>query len=147
MLSWPAATGTSALRAPAPNVGVRLRMGKMVIYHIAHRCIFNDQEVTGKYSVDSLGSEGFIHCCGNESDLLEVANHLFRSSEDLVVVRIATNALEAPVRWETAPGDPNIKRLFPHIYGSINMEAVDGIYDLEIDGNGNFVGLREKQIK
>ena len=122
-------------------------MDQMFIYHIANKCGFNAQRVAGKYSVASLESEGFIHCCGNESDLLEVANHLFHSSQDLIVIRIATNALEAAVRWESAPGDPNVNRVFPHIYGSINMEAVDGMHELEIDGSGYFVGLGSRQIR
>lgn len=122
-----------------PNAGVQF----MIIYHITQRQTFEIQGDTGIYRIDSLESEGFIHCSGNEADLLEVANHLYRSSENLIVLRIAADRLHAMVKWEPALGDPIAERLFPHIYGSINIDAVEGYCVLEMDEDGYYIGIQK----
>jgi len=113
----------------------------MVIYHIADRQTYESQAVSGYYSIETLQTEGFIHCCGNEEDLLEVANFIFKGHEDLVVLMINVARLRSQLKWEKAPGDKKPDRLFPHIYGPINLDAVDKLMFLCQDSQNVFTKI------
>jgi uncharacterized protein (DUF952 family) len=51
-----------------------------------------------------------------------VANARFRAAPDLVLLCVAVDRLEAPLRYE--PGDPGSHELFPHLYGPLEVSAV-----------------------
>jgi uncharacterized protein (DUF952 family) len=51
-----------------------------------------------------------------------VANARFRGTDDLVLLCVAVDRLEAPLRYE--PGDPGSDELFPHLYGPLDVGAV-----------------------
>lgn len=107
-----------------------------MIYHLSDRAAWDVAQARGKYSAPSLESEGFIHC--STSDQVEgVANDFFRGEADLLLLCIDENKLHAELRRE-APAHPkpldvsrvNTDRLFPHLYGVLNLDAVVAVYEL-----------------
>jgi uncharacterized protein (DUF952 family) len=69
----------------------------------------------------SLEEEGFIHC-SSDGQMLGVANAFYADvDEPLVVLHIAVDRLEAPVRWENLHGGTEP---FPHVYGPVPVGAV-----------------------
>jgi uncharacterized protein (DUF952 family) len=54
--------------------------------------------------------------------VVRVANARFAGVRDLVLLCVAADRLEAPLRYE--PGDPGSDELFPHLYGPLNADAV-----------------------
>lgn len=87
------------------------------IYHIVSRPLW--EQTTGPYRADSLSTEGFIHCSGEEQ-VAWAANRFYTSASDLLVLTIDTGRLTAELRDEDAGNG----QCFPHIYGPLNQDAV-----------------------
>jgi uncharacterized protein (DUF952 family) len=105
------------------------------IYHITSHALWSNAQQNGRYSADSLTTEGFIHC-SMKAQLLRVANRRYSNRSDLVILEISLSELEPEVRWDPAADQDN--ELFPHVYGPINIESVVGVYNFEPRLDGNF---------
>jgi uncharacterized protein (DUF952 family) len=113
-----------------------------IILHIAPLDDWSQALEAGVYCADSLSSEGFIHCSRPEQ-VLQVANTLFRGKAGLVLLCIDRNLVAAPIRDENLEGGED---RFPHIYGSLNLDAVrqvvnflpgpDGLFELPVELSG-----------
>jgi uncharacterized protein (DUF952 family) len=100
------------------------------------------------YAPDSLRSEGFIHC-STLAQVIDTANRFYRGQEDLVVLYIEKSRLTAELKYEapTMPHGEAAGELFPHLYGELNVEAVERVVDLPCEADGSFQlpdGLRER---
>jgi uncharacterized protein (DUF952 family) len=102
------------------------------------------------YAPPTLAEDGFVRCSPDESTALAVADALFRDAVGpLMVLLIDEEALDTPVRWEPAqPPQPQgasdesgSPKLFPHVYGRINRNAVAGMLEVERDEKGHAVRL------
>jgi uncharacterized protein (DUF952 family) len=101
-----------------------------MIYHITTLVEWHYAESVGAYTAPSLNTEGFIHL-SQQHQILSVANHFYRGVADLVILCVDENLVEAPIIFE-APVHPNPNNplpvseqdQFPHIYGTINLDAV-----------------------
>lgn len=115
------------------------------IYHITTEAAWAEAQTGEDYVASSLDDEGFIHC-STLVQVIPVANAFYRDVEDLLLLCIEVDLLQAEVRWErpappaqhpdgddTLPGD-----LFPHIYGTINLEAVVQTVALMRDDAGDY---------
>lgn len=102
------------------------------IYHICQRKDWEAAQEMGFYRADSLESEGFIHC-SRDDQVAEVANFIFKGMEDLVLLHIDVDKLQAEIRWEGSVGD-----VFPHIYGPIGLDAVTIVNDFAAGEDGIF---------
>ena len=67
----------------------------------------------------TLGDVGFIHACSDLDQVARVRSLFYADRDDLVLLVIDTDRLDAPVRYESADGDT-----FPHIYGPLAIDAV-----------------------
>jgi uncharacterized protein (DUF952 family) len=86
------------------------------------------------FSLPSLESEGFIHCSTLEQ-VVDVANFLAPYDEEMQLLEIDTTKVKPEVRFEDAMQDG---RLFPHIYGPLNRDAIVAIHHLEWDGEDGY---------
>jgi uncharacterized protein (DUF952 family) len=111
-----------------------LRKPSPVILHIATDAAWQRATRAGVYEADSLGTEGFIHC-SDPRQVLWVANTRFRERQDLVLLQIAVAKLDAPLRYENLEGGAD---LFPHIYGPLNMDAIEQATPLLPNTDGGF---------
>ena len=94
-----------------------------MIYHVTTRAAWEQAQAAGEYRAESLATEGFIHC----SELHQVDGVLqryYQGVTDLVLLHIRASALEAKLIYEMAP---SINESFPHIYGPINLDAVEEV--------------------
>ncbi len=121
----------------------------MNIVHIASRLLWEEARQLGRYSPPGLASEGFIHC-STVAQVTAVAGKYYRGQSGLVLLVIDPARLTSTLRWEPPaegahpPGVPS-GDLFPHIYGSLNLDAIVQVLDLEPDAAGGFslpAGLR-----
>lgn len=107
------------------------------LLHFCPRADWLAAQAAGWYEGDTLATEGFIHCSTAEQIHLP-ANALMRGRTDLVLLEIDQNRVTAPVRWEPGdPADPASMR-FPHVYGTIPLEAVVAVHDFPPDADGYF---------
>ena len=91
-----------------------------MIYHITTADWWAQPENQTLYKSPTLAEEGFIHC-SEESQVAGVLERYFAGQQNLVRLSIDTDRLESPLRYEEAP---SIGQVFPHIYGVINLTAV-----------------------
>ncbi len=106
-----------------------------IIYHIVKASDFRKNVIGSMYVPENLLREGFIHCTfGKNTTLLVIEDFFSAISETIYLLKIVTNAVIAPVRFEdAAPSSEGGKKhleaetVFPHIYGSLNLDAVEGL--------------------
>lgn len=77
--------------------------------------------------------EGFIHATKGDALLCEVANRVYPDfSGTLLVLVIDEARVLSPIKYEAAKDG----RLYPHIYGPLNTDAIADIRRMELhDGN------------
>ena len=91
------------------------------VFHVSLPTDLDDAGVNGEYVCDSLGSEGFIHCCLPEQ-LEGVLTRYFSNTSDFRVIEIDVATLPEnlkPVYENTVGGE----ELFPHIYGALPLTS------------------------
>jgi uncharacterized protein (DUF952 family) len=110
-----------------------------MIFHITTRKEWEAAQASGMYAAPSLKNEGFIHCSKREQ-VLDTADNYFRGHQDLVLLCIMPEKLQADLKYENPSGkhSSNDFGLFPHVYGPINPEAVVMAVPLPCDGAGKF---------
>jgi uncharacterized protein (DUF952 family) len=113
-----------------------------MILHATPRDSWSAAQAEGAYRTDSLAGEGFIHC-STAAQIVRVANTLFKGRQDLVLLVIDPQYLQAELKWEppvhpSGVAAPPTDDLFPHLYGPLNLEAVVGVLPFEAGPNGEF---------
>ncbi len=104
------------------------------IYHLVEESEFRACVGRGVYHPGSLDRDGFVHCSFRES-VLTVANDYFsRPNSPVLLLEILPDAVEADTKYEAAAPLPGAGAthlhtgpLFPHVYGPIELEAIEGI--------------------
>jgi uncharacterized protein (DUF952 family) len=81
----------------------------------------------GEFRSADLAAEGFIHCLSPEQ-LPYVYGKFYEGRTGLVVLRIDVERLKSPLAWENPH---ELWKLFPHVYGPINGDAVVDVVPLE----------------
>jgi|WetSurMetagenome_2_1015567.scaffolds.fasta_scaffold347639_2 uncharacterized protein (DUF952 family) len=110
-----------------------------IIYHITRRTDWKKAQAEGRYTADTLHSQGFIHC-STSRQVIPVANSLFRGNGDLVLLSINESLVRPEIRYENLEsGD----KLFPHLYGPLNLDAIVRVMDLIPKQDGTFDLPRE----
>jgi uncharacterized protein (DUF952 family) len=108
--------------------------------HLTERGLWEQGVAAGEYRRADLETDGFIHCLTAET-LVRVANKYYRGaiSEDLVLLEIAEERVTSPVKWEPASDG----KLYPHIYGPLNPDAVVAVRAYGPGPDGAFGPLAE----
>src|ERR1700733_10309109 len=90
--------------------------------------------------VPSLVSEGFIHC-SKLDQVIEVANFIAPYDEEMHLIEIDDELVIPEVRYENLEGGliaHDQEKLFPHIYGPLNRDAIIAIHKMEWDGEDGY---------
>ena len=91
-----------------------------LIYHVTTPDAWANAIERGCYEHPSLHSEGFIHC-SQEHQVADVLARYFEGVTSLVKLVIDTDKLTSKYVFDWSPSTADT---FPHIYGSINLDAV-----------------------
>lgn len=91
-----------------------------VIYHITTSEAWSKAKTPGFYEDQSLAVEGFIHC-STEEQVAGVLERYFSGKTNLIRLTIDTTKLTAKLQYDLAA---SVNEYFPHIYGTINLDAV-----------------------
>ena len=107
------------------------------IYHIITNKKWQTAKELGSYRPQSFTVEGFIHCSLAEQ-VAATAGRYYSGVPDLIVLKINTQKLKSEIRNEEAPNGS----WYPHIYGELNINAVDDEMPLGCapDGSLQFEG-------
>ncbi|ACB52121.1 DUF952-containing protein [Crocosphaera subtropica ATCC 51142] len=116
----------------------------LMIFHITTSENWEKAKLNNEYKCESLETEGFIHC-SRQSQIINIANTFYRHYEQLIILQIAPDKLLSKIKWESPiHPNPNIDHKinntekFPHVYGVINLDAVEKIIYLCKNNQGLF---------
>lgn len=107
---------------------------------IVHLCAHKDwlaAQAQGEYRAASLQTAGFIHLSRLEQ-ILRVANAWYRGQTGLVLLWVAPEKLKAELRYEPSDYEADAGETFPHLYGPLNLEAVQKVSAFAPDEDGIF---------
>lgn len=107
----------------------------MIITHFTPRVYWQRTTETGVYVHPSLEQQGFIHCSTQEQ-VVPVANFIAKDWKDLVLLWIDEDKVASKIVYENLEGGD---KLFPHIYGSLNIDAVIKVSDFVQSEEGEYV--------
>jgi uncharacterized protein (DUF952 family) len=112
-----------------------------VIYHILAAAEWESALRDPVYAPLAFAADKFIHCC--KADQLEyVVEHYFRGRQDLVILCIDPDMVNAPVKYEDLNGEG---MSFPHIYGALNTNSVRNAVPVPHTADGTFIVPAEIQ--
>ena len=104
-----------------------------LILHITQRSQWEQARREGIYRNDTLDTEGFIHC-STPTQIVKVANKFFSARQELIILCIDARRVLVEIKYEESePGEQ-----YPHIYGSLNIDAVVKVIEFAPSANGKF---------
>jgi len=107
-------------------------------YHLTPESVWESQADVPSYRPEAFEREGFIHCTDGLENVLAAGNRYYTSdTRPYVVLIIATDRITAPITYD----DP--ERIFPHIHGTLNRDAVTAVKPILRDSDGTFTGIGE----
>jgi uncharacterized protein (DUF952 family) len=112
-----------------------------MILHITTRTDWENALSAGQYTAPSLQNEGFIHC-STLKQTIDTANMFFKGQNGLVLLCIDETKLNRQLKYEDPTGsgvyDSRVDKLFPHIYGPFDLDAVVKVVDFPSNEDGSF---------
>lgn len=97
-----------------------------MIYHVITRPDWEKAQEQGYHQPASLELEGFIHASG-EQQVAGVVRRYYQGVQDLLLLHINEEKLTAELKFELAP---SVNEVFPHIFGRLNLDAIEKVTDL-----------------
>ena len=91
-----------------------------MIYHVTRKADWEKALLKGFYEATSLRSEGFIHA-SSITQITGVLERYYENETELLLLHIDEQLLTSPLKYELAS---SVDQVFPHIYGTINVDAV-----------------------
>ena len=104
------------------------------IFHLITETDWQTAGPAGEWRPPSLADEGFVHCSKDQDQLFRVAQRLYAGRDDLLALELDTAKLTHSVITEPSRSG----ELYPHIYGPLELAAVQQVWRLTPDANGNF---------
>ena len=104
------------------------------IFHITSQVLWERAARETSYRPEAFPVDGFIHC-STRDQVIQVANTRFRGQRGLVLLLIDTDKVTPAIIYENLEGG---QQLFPHIYGGLNVDAVDAVLEFEPGADGYF---------
>ena len=104
-----------------------------LIYKICAASAWREVERQGIYrgSRDDV-RDGFIHF-STAAQVDGTARKHYVGQTELFLIEVETDALGPALRWERSRND----ELFPHLYGELDLGAVNGVQDLPSRADGS----------
>jgi uncharacterized protein (DUF952 family) len=113
-----------------------------VLVHLCPSDEWSSAIVQGELRPESLASVGFVHLSTPEQVHLP-ANRLYRGRDDLVLLHIDPSRLDSPIRWELGVSTDPESMLFPHLYGTLPVDAVISVTSYRLGADGSFPPVGE----
>ena len=110
----------------------------MAVYHLVPREEFEAQGPSADYVPAAFADEGFIHLTDGAEELAAVGNRYYRADpRPYLALRIDLARVRAPIRYEGP------RRLYPHVYGPLNRDAIVAVLDVPREPDGTFAPLED----
>jgi len=101
--------------------------------------VWASQPAAADYVPEAFDADGFIHCTDGAANLIATANRYYRDdARDYVVLVIVRARIRADVRYE------DVARVYPHIYGPLNRDAIERVAPVTRARDGAFVSFADE---
>ncbi len=117
-----------------------------MIFHICSDDEWQRALASGRYTPAALSEDGFVHCSDPGTVHLP-ANRLYGGRTDLVLLQIDPARVQLPLRWEPGVAEDPAGPWFPHIYGSINLDAVVAVLPFRPNSAGHFTPVQPDPVR
>lgn len=111
-----------------------------MIFHFITRSEVQEYFDLKELKIPSLEKEGFIHCSLAEQ-VIGVANAIRPGRDDLILLEIDESKVTPKIVYENLEGG---EKLFPHIYGPLNGDAIVAIYHFLWDSKNGYQNWEKK---
>ena len=98
-----------------------------ILFHILPAEDWAEAQAAGVYAPASMETDGFIHC-STAAQVQGTLDNFFGGQKGLLLLCIAAPKVTAEIRFEDLY---EAGQDFPHIYGSLNMDAVVEVLDID----------------
>ncbi|MBA4383353.1 MAG: DUF952 domain-containing protein [Anaerolinea sp.] len=105
-----------------------------MIYHITNPTAWKNGQEDGRYLPEGFEADGFIHC-SKMNQIVGVGERYYAGQTGLLILGINPDKLTSRLVFENLIGG---EELFPHIYGPLNLEAVESTADFGVKTDGSF---------
>ena len=106
-------------------------------FHLVAAEYYRDCDSSAPYMPAAFDDDGFIHCTEGADNLVVTANRYYKDDRRMYVALVIDRAkLTADVRYEDEA------RIYPHIYGAINRDAIVSIVPVLRTADGSFLPPR-----
>ncbi len=105
----------------------------MPLLHLCRPEEWEHAQGEGAYRTDSLATEGFIHCSTPEQIVATAQRHR-AGQQGLLLLVIDPQRVRAEIRYEAAKNGES----YPHIYGTLNTDAVTSVQPFPLQPDGTF---------
>ena len=105
------------------------------LFHITEQTSWLSAQRNGVYRAPSLNTEGFIHL-SEAHQVVQTANRFYQGKTGLVLLEINPNKLKAKLQFDQVLDHGT----FPHLYGELNLDAVEAERVLDVSDEGIFTG-------
>ena len=100
---------------------------------------FDALDPSADYTPPDYEREGFIHCTDGAENLARVGNaYYLDDSRDFYVLTIDKERVKSPIKYEDAG------RIYPHVYGPLNRDAIVNKRTAERLQDGTFAVMAEE---
>lgn len=106
-----------------------------MIYHITNPAAWKKGQEVGRYLPEGFDQDGFIHCSRMEQ-IAGVGERYYAGQTGLLILGINPDKLTSKLVFENTMGG---EELFPHIYGPLNLDAVESTAEFGQSAEGTFV--------
>ena len=104
--------------------------------HLTPAAVWESQAAADHYTPEAYLSDGFIHFTIGQQELLAVGNRYYADDQrEYVAVEVDPRRLQAEVKFE----DP--RRVFPHLHGPLNRDAVTAVWRVRRGSGGDFLAI------
>ncbi|MBT3265872.1 DUF952 domain-containing protein [Candidatus Poribacteria bacterium] len=90
-----------------------------IIYHMTTAESYAVDDAHGGYKPEYFDEEGFIHTCAEPEWVERIGARVFAADTDILLLEVETARVRAEIIVEAAKN-----HWFPHIFGSLNRDAV-----------------------
>ncbi len=105
-----------------------------ITFHLVPQAYFDSLDPRADYAPRDFAREGFIHCTDGAEEMARTANRFYQSNpEPHYYLYIDKARVRAPIRYDDAA------RLYPHIYGALNRDAIVAVRQARRQRDGTFL--------
>ena len=105
----------------------------MFVYKVLTQAMWAETQRLGEFAGSPVDlRDGFIHL--SAADQIEETVRLhFGGQTDLVLLRVAAEAIADGLKWEPSRGG----KLFPHLFGTLPLVAIESVAELPLGEDGS----------